>query len=235
MIVKKIILLVIVSVFMMNACDKRENEKILNKVADTTTQNTAEPTKPIEKIKMALEIDSALITNEVTVKTSEGNFTISLFGHDAPKAVRNFLGLVKKGFYNGILIHRVAKDFLIQFGDRNTLNENKKNDWGKGGQSFFGKPFEDELNPETPSFKNGYLSGVVAMANRGPNTNTSQIFICLDDAIELEKKWTIIGQVTEGMDIVRKINSVEVVPGPFEKNDGLPVVPIKILNISVNK
>jgi cyclophilin family peptidyl-prolyl cis-trans isomerase len=234
---KRIVYVCVLSVlaFSLLSCGKKGKEKVVDKVADTTSQTTAEPTKPVDKIKMSLELDSADITNEVVVRTSMGSFSIGLFGKDAPKTVKNFLGLVRKGFYNGILIHRVAKDFLIQFGDRNTINRSKKNDWGKGGQSFSGKPLEDEMDHEAPSYRNGYLTGVVAMANRGPNTGTSQLFVCLDDAIELEKKWTIFGAVTEGMDIVRQINSVEVVPGLFEKKDGLPVVPIKILSVAIKK
>lgn len=87
--------------------------------------------------------------------------------------------------------------FVIQGGDP------KGN--GTGGYSIFGPTFEDELNPNTPSYKEGYKEGVVAMANRGPNTNGSQFFIMLADNTTLPHAYTIFGKVTSGMDIVKQI------------------------------
>ena len=129
----------------------------------------------------------------------------------------------------------MAKNFLIQTGDRNTISKLKKAEWGKGGQSYYGKPFEDELFPDKPSYKNGYFKGTLAMANRAQNKNTSQFFICLDEAIELDKRWSIFGKVTDGMSVVEKINLVKIVPGPFEANDGIPEEPIKIYSIVIKK
>lgn len=103
----------------------------------------------------------------------------------------------KKGYYNGLTFHRVEPGFVIQGGDPNGN--------GTGGYSIFGDTFEDELNPETDSYKAGYQEGVVAMANRGPNTNGSQFFIMLADNTTLPKNYTIFGKVTKGIDVVKKI------------------------------
>ena len=136
-------------------------------------------------------------------------------------------------YYNGVLFHRVAKNFLIQTGDRNTLFQNKKNEWGLGGESFYGGEIEDELNPKKPSYRQGYQKGVVAMANKGPNTNTSQFFICLEDAKKLERKYTIFGKVINGMNIVENISNVPVETSNRGENDGIPLKTIRIYSIDI--
>lgn len=230
-------LLIVSSIMSFSGCSKNKPSKKEPKpTVDSIFDNTKTlPSQPLKKLKLALEIDSVNITDYAVINTSSGKIKIGLYGNDAPKTVANFIALIKKKYYDGILIHRIAKDFLIQMGDRNTTNKSKKADWGKGGLSSYGKPFEDELNPEMPSYKNGYIKGTIAMANRGKNTNTSQFFICLEDAIELEKKWTIFGKVINGLDIVEKINSVPIEPGPFEQNDGFPIEPIKIYSIYMER
>lgn len=130
-----------------------------------------------------------------TIHTAKGDIEIQLFPEDAPKTVQNFATLAKRGYYNGIPFHRV-EDWLIQGGDPNGN--------GTGGYSIFGPTFEDELNSDTPSYKEGYVEGVVAMANRGPNTNGSQFFI-VKIATPLPHSYTIFGKVTKGMDVVNKI------------------------------
>jgi cyclophilin family peptidyl-prolyl cis-trans isomerase len=95
--------------------------------------------------------------------------------------VENFVGLAEKKYFDGLRVHRVVPNFVIQTGDDKSRDLKKKAEWGTGGTSIWGKEFADELNPNTPSYKEGYKKGVVAMANRGPNTNTSQFFIMLAD------------------------------------------------------
>jgi cyclophilin family peptidyl-prolyl cis-trans isomerase len=113
-------------------------------------------------------------TVDISIETTKGNIELQLFESDAPKTVANFAGLAEQGYFNGIIFHRISKGFVIQGGDSTGT--------GRGGKSIYGKEFEDELNPAAPSFKEGYKRGIVAMANRGPNTNTSQFFIILNDA-----------------------------------------------------
>lgn len=134
---------------------------------------------------------------QAAIHTSKGDIVISLYMQDAPKTVTNFATLAKKSYYDGLTFHRVEPGFVIQGGDPNGN--------GTGGRSIYGETFEDELNPNTPSYKAGYLEGVLAMANRGPNTNGSQFFIMLADNTSLPKNYSIFGKVTSGMDVVKKI------------------------------
>lgn len=132
-----------------------------------------------------------------TITTEKGVIIMQLYPQDAPKTVANFATLAKRGFYDGLTFHRVEPGFVIQGGDPNGN--------GTGGTSIYGQKFEDELNPNTPSYKEGYKEGVVAMANSGPNTNGSQFFIMLADNDTLPKKYTIFGKVTAGMEVVKQI------------------------------
>ena len=144
------------------------------------------------------------------VETSMGSFEIELYPSDAPKTVENFVKLSEKKYFDGMRVHRIAKGFVIQTGDDKSKDPAQADQWGSGGQSIWGKEFEDELNPNAPSFKEGYKKGVVAMANRGPNTNTSQFFVCLQD-VSLPHKYTIFGKVVKGMDVVDKIKQGDVI------------------------
>ncbi len=144
------------------------------------------------------------------IHTLKGDIEVQFYPDDAPKTVKNFATLSKRGYYNGLTFHRVEPGFVIQGGDPNGN--------GTGGYSIYGPTFDDELIPSTASYKEGYKEGVVAMANRGPNTNGSQFFIMLADNDTLPKNYTIFGKVTKGMDVVHKIavgdkmTSVEVSP-----------------------
>lgn len=134
---------------------------------------------------------------KATIKTKKGDILLELYPQDAPKTVTNFATLAKNGFYNQLTFHRVEPGFVIQGGDPNGN--------GTGGTSVYGPEFEDELNQESESYKAGYKEGVLAMANRGPNTNSSQFFIMLADNDGLPKNYTIFGRVTAGMDVVKNI------------------------------
>lgn len=158
-----------------------------------------------------------------TFKTNKGDFAIKLFPKQAPKTVENFLGLVAKNYYDGIIFHRVIKDFMIQGGDPTGT--------GMGGQSLWGAPFEDEFSNELFNIR-----GALSMANAGPATNGSQFFIVQNknmpaqmeeqmvaagypkEIIEayrqggtpwLDHRHTVFGQVISGMEIVDEIANVE--------------------------
>lgn len=178
--------------------------------------------------------DTAAITHTVTVSTSKGTFTLALYGADAPKTVANFVGLVKKKFYDGVLVHRVARDFIIQAGDPKTRDASARAVWGTGGQTADGKPLVEELDPATPSSRSGYQPGVLAMARKQtPASGTSQFFICLDKANVLPHQYTIFGRVIDGMDVVRTIGAVEVEPGPLGETDGVPKENIVIRQVRI--
>lgn len=131
------------------------------------------------------------------VKTNMGKIEIELFADKTPKTVENFVGLANKGYYKGVIFHRVIKDFMIQGGDPTGT--------GRGGESIWGKPFEDEIVPSIVFDKPGYL----AMANAGPNTNGSQFFITVAATTWLNGKHTIFGKVINGMDVVYAISKVQ--------------------------
>lgn len=165
-------------------------------------------------------------TVNASIETSKGTIELELFQSDAPKTVANFTGLAEQGYYNGLIFHRVAKGFVIQGGDPTGT--------GSGGKSIYGKEFEDELNPATESYQQGYVRGTVAMANRGPNTNTSQFFIMLSSVAGMPKNYTIFGRVVKGLDVVDSIGAVDIVPqmGP---RDGKPKVDVVMKKVTVTK
>ena len=135
--------------------------------------------------------------HQITLKTNLGAIVFETYDADAPKATQNFITLAKKGFYKNLVFHRVIKGFMIQGGDPNGN--------GTGGPGY---SFEDELNPATESYKLGYVKGVVAMANAGPNTNGSQFFIMHQD-MALPHNYTIFGKVIAGIDVVDAIANVK--------------------------
>ena len=131
----------------------------------------------------------------VVLETNQGNIELTLFADKAPKTVENFVGLVKKGYYNGLIFHRVIKGFMIQGGDPTGT--------GSGGASLWGGDFADEIAVDLAFDK----QGVLAMANRGPDTNGSQFFITTVPTPWLNGHHTIFGQVSGGYDIVSKIEN----------------------------
>lgn len=151
-----------------------------------------------------------------TIQTSLGDIQFEMFTNDAPKTVENFVKLAQKKFYDGIIFHRVIKGFMIQGGDPTGT--------GTGGPGY---KFEDELNPTTDSYRNGYKKGVVAMANSGPNTNGSQFFIMLADT-PLPHNYTIFGRVIKGQEIVDAIGNVKT-----NQNDK-PLTDVVMKNVTVS-
>jgi cyclophilin family peptidyl-prolyl cis-trans isomerase len=130
------------------------------------------------------------------IETEKGIIKFELLEQDAPKTTQNFIGLAEKGYYNGVIFHRVIKGFMIQGGDPTGT--------GRGGESFWGGRFDDEIDPKSDVYKRGYKAGTVAMANAGPNTNGSQFFIMHHD-YPLSPNYTIFGRVTEGQNVVDQI------------------------------
>ncbi len=234
----KIIHLLVILLFILPACKKPNNNMNQNEnYPEIENNQLLERAVPLKKLRLdiQLNLDSVKITHYAVVKTSLGNFTIALFGEEAPKTARNFVQLAKQGYYNNTLIHRVAKNFLIQMGDGNTKYLSKKNEWGKGGKSIYKGYFPDEINPNSYIYRLGYVYGTVAMANNGPNKNLSQFFICLDEAQFLDKKYTIFGKVVEGFETLEEIEKQEIIPFKFDSLDGTPKKPIKVHSITIFK
>ena len=139
------------------------------------------------------------------IETDKGEVEVELLTADAPMAVENFRLLAEHGYYDGLKFHRVIKGFMIQGGD-------PAGD-GTGGESAWGESFADEINPDSPLYRNGYQRGLVAMANSGPNTNGSQFFI-MHDTYPLPPNYVIFGRVTRGMDAVDAIAETPTTRGP---------------------
>jgi cyclophilin family peptidyl-prolyl cis-trans isomerase len=139
------------------------------------------------------------------IRTNHGTIRAELLEEEAPKTTENFVTLAERGYYNGVIFHRVIKGFMIQGGDPTGT--------GRGGESAWGGRFNDEIDPASPLYQGGYKVGTVAMANAGPNTNGSQFFIMHVD-YPLPPKYTIFARVAEGQDIVDAIAST-----PTDAND----------------
>jgi len=158
-----------------------------------------------------------------TIETDKGPITLEFLESDAPKAVENFRLLAEHGYYDGVTFHRVVKGFMIQGGDPSGD--------GTGGQSAWGAPFADEINPQSALYRGGYVRGLVAMANAGPNTNASQFFIMHRD-YELPPSYVIFARVTSGMEVVDAIAATPTTVGPGGEVSK-PVTPQVIKKVTV--
>ncbi len=157
-----------------------------------------------------------------TIATDIGDIEIQLYTDSAPKAAQNFTDLAAKGFYDGVIFHRVIPGFVIQGGD-GQFGKKASLDASRVGTGGPGYKFEDE------PVKGDYVAGALAMANSGPNTSGSQFFICTDDLTgKLPKNYTLFGQVTKGMDVVAKI------AGAPRNNRDLPNEPVAMTSVMVS-
>lgn len=152
----------------------------------------------------------------ITIKTNLGEIKFITYDTDAPKTVQNFIDLAQKGFYDGVIFHRVIDGFMIQGGDPTGT--------GMGGPGY---QFEDEINPSTESYGRGYAKGTVAMANAGPNTNGSQFFIMTADN-PLPHNYTIFGKVISGQEVADAIAKTSI-----DSNDK-PITSVIMEKVSVS-
>lgn len=166
----------------------------LSAASTTPVDNTSTMKTPDQQEDLLKQYSQAVI------KTNYGDITVKFYGADSPITVNNFLNLAKSGFYNGVKFHRVIKDFMIQGGDP-LSKESDTSLWGTGGPGY---QFNDEFNSHK------LVAGSLAMANAGANTNGSQFFIVTAaETPWLDGHHTNFGQVTAGMDVVKKIEAVE--------------------------
>ncbi|TNV83648.1 hypothetical protein FGO68_gene5279 [Halteria grandinella] len=154
------------------------------------------------------------LPTQAIMYTSMGEVHFELFPNDCPKTVENFVGLAKKGYYEGCIFHRVIRTFMIQTGD-------PQGD-GTGGTSIWNEEFEDEIRPHLK-----HEAFVLAMANAGPNTNGSQFFITTVACPWLDGKHTVFGRVTRGSEVVSQIESVRV------DDKKKPLMDVKISQVKV--
>jgi len=173
----------------------RPNVKPTGKTAAPPEAAAAPETSQKQLENLTAEFDGAII------KTNFGDITIKFYAEESPITVNNFMSLAQAGFYNGTKFHRVIKDFMIQGGDQNSRDD----DWSNDGQGGSGYQFQDEFN------QHKLVKGSLAMANSGPNTNGSQFFIVTAAATSwLDGKHTNFGYVVSGLEIVEKIEQVNV-------------------------
>lgn len=174
------LLLTITTIFLFTACKP--------KVIQTTEEGAT-----VDQL-MNLKEGEKLVA---VVETNMGTIDIELFAKQTPKTVQNFAALAAKGYYNNLIFHRVIKDFMIQGGDPTGT--------GAGGESIYGKKFDDEI---VPSLRHND-AGMLSMANAGPNTNGSQFFITVIPTPWLDGRHTVFGKVVSGMNVVYDISKVK--------------------------
>lgn len=213
MLKKNIYRFLIISLFI-SACGSNEVEEITEtKIQD----NKGESTMSDEKVYSSMpemSIDQSKSYTAV-IQTSMGDLSVEFFSDTAPITVNNFISLSNDGYYDNIIFHRVISGFMIQGGDPSGTGHGE---YGK----FPGYTFEDELNNQQP-----YEKGILAMANAGPNTNGSQFFIMHVD-YPLPYQYTIFGKVTDGLDVIDLIASVQTAEGDK------PVEDVVILGVTVS-
>ena len=169
-----------------------------------------------KEISTMTELKKDTITVAV-IQTTMGTIELELFADKAVKAVQNFVGLAEKKYYDGIIFHRVIDNFMIQGGDPAGT--------GSGGESIWGKPFEDEVKTGLKHNSEGILS----MANAGPNTNGSQFFITLKATPWLDGKHTVFGKVISGMEVVKAIGKTKT-----NQNDK-PLIDVVMQKVTIEK
>lgn len=220
-------LTLLITLFVLSACgtSQTKNEAKSKDAAPKTTEQKKGNHKVTNTVYPQLSTEVSENEKLVEMETSMGTIKIKLFPEYAPKAVENFVKHSEEGYYDGLIFHRVIKDFMIQGGDPNRN--------GTGGESIYGRPFEDEFSNNLFNLK-----GALSMANSGENTNGSQFFIVqnskLDPSLKsqmekagypkeiiaayeqnggtpwLDHHHTVFGQVIEGMDIVDEIANTKV-------------------------
>ena len=157
------------------------------------------------------------------IETDKGTIEIEFFEAEQPRAVENFRLLAEHGYYDGLTFHRIVEGFMIQGGDPSGD--------GTGGESAWGGTFADEINRDTPLYREGYRRGIVAMANAGPDTNGSQFFVMHAD-YPLPPNYVIFGRVTSGLEVV---DAIAETPTTLGDDGGMskPVTPPRINKITV--
>jgi cyclophilin family peptidyl-prolyl cis-trans isomerase len=201
-----ILLTIALSALVLSACTPPEEDGSVDLFYGSNNQQTNPPTAnqettpkvPQKGAMKSLTDFETIPATQATITTSKGDITIELYRDQAPITTANFLNLAKSGFYNGIVFHRVIADFMAQVGDPLTKDPSKQAMWGTGGPGY---TIPDEFGQGLTHDS----AGIVSMANSGPNTGGSQFFITFAPTTWLDGKHAIFGKVTQGMDVLAKI------------------------------
>lgn len=221
----KKLLILSLNVLFLAGCSQATVDDLYGQNSNSEVPVQVTPQQPMSKIEVNQKInqektmfDQAQEANlsaqysKAILKTNLGDIEVEFYSDESPKTVNNFLYLAKEKFYDQTQFHRVIKDFMIQGGDPNSKDDNWDND-GIGGPGY---KFKDEFNAIA------LVSGSLAMANSGPNTNGSQFFIVTAPATPwLDGKHTNFGRVTKGMDVVAKIENMEVNENDHPTSDAM--------------
>ena len=173
------------------------NNVELQNLQNLEQQQILEGDLPMASMK-TLEDYTPIEGNTVSLQTSKGVITIELYREQAPITTLNFLSLVRDGFYDGILFHRVIEGFMAQAGDPLTTDASQQARWGTGNPGYV---IPDEFDPSLTHSE----AGILSMANSGPNTGGSQFFITFEATPWLDGKHAVFGKVTSGLDILMQI------------------------------
>ena len=190
-----------------------------------TACGTSEPAKPGSPAARNPNQKNSI----AVIETELGTVKVELLEGDAPKTAENFKQLAERGFYNGVIFHRVVNGFMIQGGDPTGS--------GTGGQTADGGRLPNEIDINSPLYQGGYKRGELAMANKGrPETATSQFFVMHGDRplSQLPANYTIFGRVIEGMNVIDKIATAPTTMQPGGENSR-PVSPVKMTKVYIEK
>ena len=197
-------------IFSKNEPDNKIKRDMMNEDIDEL-KNKANLNQKNDKNKEIVDLPEKAV-----IDTTKGEIFIKLFVNECPKTTKNFITLGRRGYYDGLIFHRVIKNFMIQTGDPRGN--------GTGGESIYGKPFKDEFNENLK-----HEAFTVSMANAGPDTNGSQFFITTVPCHWLDNKHTVFGRVYDGSDVVKVIEDTKV----DKKNkpyEDIKIVTIRFLN-----
>lgn len=205
------------SVLLTACASNQAKEPVQASAVCSTCQASAQTAIAAAPVQPAAQIQTETAKKEeetvkVQIETTMGVIEAELFAKEAPKTVDNFVKLAEKGFYNGIIFHRVIPDFMIQTGDPTGT--------GMGGPGY---QFEDEFSPKLRHD----TAGILSMANAGPNTNGSQFFITVAATPWLDNRHAIFGRVTKGLEVAEQISMVN-----RDRRDK-PVKEIKMTKVTI--
>ena len=191
-------ILILTSGILFTGCTKKTAEQNIKLTKNTDLEQTQDQTQQKGPLMKTIQDFEPIEATQVTLTTTKGDMTFTLFRDRAPLTTLNFLSLAKEGFYDGIIFHRVIENFMAQVGDPLTKDPGMEARWGTGGPGY---QIADEFHPELTHNK----AGILSMANSGPDTGGSQFFITHEATPWLDGKHAVFGEITDGIEVLNQI------------------------------